>query len=529
MRWDDFRRSDNVEDDRDGGGFGGGGGIGIPVGGGGLGIGTVVVLGLIGWALGIDPSVLIGGAELVNSGRHYQQPYQPQRAAHRRAEGSDGRFRRRRARQHRGHLDAKFSRTAASNIARRACGCSPVRSRAAAASRRRRWGRSIARTTGASISIPRSSATCETRFRGCSGKACEFAEAYVIAHEVGHHVQNLLGILPKAQNAQRAAGSKAEANRIQVRVELQADCFAGVWANHSNQRWNSLEPGDVEAALQTAAAIGDDRLQQQSRGYVVPDAFTHGILGAAPALVHDRPESGQGVGLQHFRRRLHSRKGRSMPGIDESRQFVPLKIAVLTVSDTRELADDKSGATLVERIRAAGHVLAERAIVKDEVEAIRQQVKSLDRRQVHRRRDLDRRHRLHRPRRDAGGGRAAVREEDGRLRDDVPAGERAEDRHLGDPDARYRRRRQRDLYLLPAGLARRLQGRLGRDPGAPARLPLPAVQFRRDPAAARRASAAAEGERRDGLKNFRSFRQAGIGRMHCRDVPPGPRFAGTRL
>ena len=114
------------------------------------------------------------------------------------------------------------------------------------------------------------------RFRGCSGKACEFAEAYVIAHEVGHHIQNLLGTLPKAQSAQRAAGSKAEANRIQVRVELQADCLAGVWAHHSNQRWNSIEPGDVEAALQTAAAIGDDRLQQQSRGTVVPDSFTHG-------------------------------------------------------------------------------------------------------------------------------------------------------------------------------------------------------------------------------------------------------------
>ena len=114
------------------------------------------------------------------------------------------------------------------------------------------------------------------RFKGCSGKACEFADAYVIAHEVGHHVQNLLGILPKVQAEQRAVGSKVEANRIQVRVELQADCLAGVWAHHSNQRWNSIEPGDVEAALQTASAIGDDRLQQQSRGYVVPDAFTHG-------------------------------------------------------------------------------------------------------------------------------------------------------------------------------------------------------------------------------------------------------------
>jgi predicted metalloprotease len=116
----------------------------------------------------------------------------------------------------------------------------------------------------------------QVRFKGCSGKACEFAEAYVVAHEVGHHVQNLLGILPKAHEAQQAAGNKAAANRIQVRVELQADCFGGVWANRSNQKWNSIEPGDVEAALQTAAAIGDDRLQQQSRGYVVPDSFTHG-------------------------------------------------------------------------------------------------------------------------------------------------------------------------------------------------------------------------------------------------------------
>ena len=89
-------------------------------------------------------------------------------------------------------------------------------------------------------------------------------------------MQNLLGILPKAQQAQQAAGNKVAANRIQVRVELQADCFAGIWANQSNQRWKSIEPGDVAAALQTAAAIGDDRLQQQARGYVVRDSFTHG-------------------------------------------------------------------------------------------------------------------------------------------------------------------------------------------------------------------------------------------------------------
>jgi len=116
----------------------------------------------------------------------------------------------------------------------------------------------------------------ERRFRGCSGKACEFAQAYVISHEVGHHIQNLLGVLPRAQQMQQQVGNRAEANRIQVRVELQADCFAGVWAARSNQRWKFIEPGDVEAAMQTAAAIGDDRIQKQTQGTVVPDSFTHG-------------------------------------------------------------------------------------------------------------------------------------------------------------------------------------------------------------------------------------------------------------
>jgi len=97
----------------------------------------------------------------------------------------------------------------------------------------------------------------------------------VVAHEIGHHVQNLLGILPRVQQAQQAS-DQVEANQLQVRVELQADCFAGVWAHHAEEKWRVLEPGDVEAAMRTAAAIGDDRLQRRSQGYVVPDAFTHG-------------------------------------------------------------------------------------------------------------------------------------------------------------------------------------------------------------------------------------------------------------
>jgi predicted metalloprotease len=116
----------------------------------------------------------------------------------------------------------------------------------------------------------------EQKFRACTGKQCQFAEAYVIAHEIGHHVQNLLGILPRAQQMQQAADSKAAANNIQVRVELQADCLGGVWAYHAQQKYNFLEPGDVEGALGIASAIGDDRLQRQAGGRVVPDSFTHG-------------------------------------------------------------------------------------------------------------------------------------------------------------------------------------------------------------------------------------------------------------
>lgn len=103
----------------------------------------------------------------------------------------------------------------------------------------------------------------------------DFAQAYVIAHEVGHHVQTLLGISQKVQDARRRA-SETEANQLSVRLELQADCFAGVWAHHAHRSRQLLEEGDVEEGLAAASAIGDDRLQKQSQGYVSPDSFTHG-------------------------------------------------------------------------------------------------------------------------------------------------------------------------------------------------------------------------------------------------------------
>ena len=103
----------------------------------------------------------------------------------------------------------------------------------------------------------------------------DFAQAYVIAHEIGHHVQNLLGISDKVQSL-RARASQVEGNDLSVRLELQADCFAGVWANHAQKTRQILESGDVEEALNAATAIGDDRLQMRSKGYVAPDSFTHG-------------------------------------------------------------------------------------------------------------------------------------------------------------------------------------------------------------------------------------------------------------
>ncbi len=111
----------------------------------------------------------------------------------------------------------------------------------------------------------------QTRF----GAPGDFAQAYVIAHEIGHHVQNLLGIAEKV-NSLRSRASEAEANRLSVMMELQADCLSGVWAHHAQRTRNILEAGDIEEALNAASRIGDDRIQRQSRGYVTPDSFTHG-------------------------------------------------------------------------------------------------------------------------------------------------------------------------------------------------------------------------------------------------------------
>jgi predicted metalloprotease len=108
------------------------------------------------------------------------------------------------------------------------------------------------------------------------GAPGDFARAYVIAHEVGHHVQNLLGITDSAEQAERRAGGRSGANRVSIRIELQADCFAGVWAQQANRARKILEPGDLDQGLAAASSVGDDTLQKRTQGTVVPDSFTHG-------------------------------------------------------------------------------------------------------------------------------------------------------------------------------------------------------------------------------------------------------------
>jgi uncharacterized protein len=271
MQWDDFRRSANIDDRRDSGPMMGGGGMS----GSGLGIGGLIVVGLISWALGIDPRILIGGLEMVQ-GPGSQQQQRPTPAAKTGTPADQqGQF----VAAVLGDSEDRWSEIFRQQFNRDYQPPRLVLYRGSTQS-----GCGFAQSAMGPFYCPQDQRVyldisffndLENRFHGCSGKACQFSEAYVITHEVGHHVQNLLGILPKVQQAQQSM-STTQRNAAQVRVELQADCFAGVWANHSEQKWNFLEQGDIQAALQTASAIGDDRLQKQTQGYVVPDSFTHG-------------------------------------------------------------------------------------------------------------------------------------------------------------------------------------------------------------------------------------------------------------
>jgi len=259
MKWEGNRQSDNVEDRRGGGGFS------VP-GRRGIGIGTIVIALVGGWVLGINPLTLLG---LLSGGG---MPAQVQQAPAQRPPAED--------------TMARFVSTVLADT-------EDV------------W-QGLFRQAGGSYQEPRL-----VLFRGSTPTACgtgqaamgpfycpadqkvyidlgfyetlkhrlgapgDFAQAYVIAHEVGHHVQHLLGISRKVDQV-RGQVSQAEYNRLSVRLELQADCFAGVWAHHAHNARQILEQGDVQEAMNAAAQIGDDALQQASGAAVVPDSFTHG-------------------------------------------------------------------------------------------------------------------------------------------------------------------------------------------------------------------------------------------------------------
>lgn len=286
MRWGDFRASDNVEDRR---GMGG-----VPGGAGGLGMGAMIVLGLIGWALGIDPRILISGAEIATGGGGYQQSQQ--RGQQGEPQDEAGRF----AAKILGNtedvwktvLPAQANKQYAppkmvlfSDRTRSGCG--------AAQSAMGPFYCPLDQTVYIDLSFFQE---MQRRFKAGG----DFAYAYVIAHEVGHHVENQLGILPRVQQRQQEVGD-VERNQLSVRVELMADCLAGVWAFHSDQRYKSLEEGDIEEAIGAAQAIGDDRLQRQSQGTIVPDSFTHGSSAQRVRWLTTGLKSGQVQACDTFR------------------------------------------------------------------------------------------------------------------------------------------------------------------------------------------------------------------------------------
>jgi uncharacterized protein len=283
MRWEDLEQSSNIEDRRGEGGYVGGGGM--PIGGGGLGLGTIVVIALIGWGVfGINPLQMIG---MLSGGGGYQQSYPQQRPSNMQARRTGtpndqiGNFVSRilgSTEVEWKDIFAKDGQTYRPPILVMYSGSTDAACGGAARSAMGPFYCPADHRVYLDTSFFRE---IQTRFNGCSGSACQFSQAYVIAHEVGHHVQNLLGILPKVTARQRAV-SRVDANKLQVKVELQADCLAGVWANHENARQQRqgkppfIDQSDVAAALQTASAIGDDTLERKATGRVVPDSFTHG-------------------------------------------------------------------------------------------------------------------------------------------------------------------------------------------------------------------------------------------------------------
>ena len=295
MKWEDFESSQNIEDRR-GDGYSGGPSMGGGrVGAGHIGLGTVIVLGIIGYLTGINPAVLIGGAEMLNNmrggGQSAQQRQESVQRTHTQGAPNDqlGQF----VAKILGENEEVWSQVLPQqkNIRFRAptlvmfdgetdSGCGTAQS-----------------AMGPFYCPNDQKIYLDTAFfrdmKQRFGGGGDFAYAYVISHEMGHHIQNQLGILMQVHRAQERAASRAQANALSVRIELMADCLAGVWAANGNAKRNFLESGDIEKAVNTAQAIGDDRLQRATRGVVVPDSFTHGSSAQRVEWLERGLKSGQ--------------------------------------------------------------------------------------------------------------------------------------------------------------------------------------------------------------------------------------------
>lgn len=283
MRIDDEQQSSNFEDHRGsgGGGFGGGGMGPIALGGGGLGAVVLVVLGLL---FGVNPGDLMGGGQGGGAPSGYQQQgYAPGEAQ---APGAAGGGATSGASSGSGDAETVFARrvlTMTERVWTEVLGENGVRyvpPKLVVYSGADQTGCGTGQSAMGPFYCPADQKvyldlSFFKELSGRFGAPGRFAEAYVIAHEVGHHVQNLLGTSDKVEAARRGA-DRRESNQLSVRLELQADCYAGVWANRANRQRTFLEPGDVEQGLKAASSVGDDTLQRQTQGRVVPDAFTHG-------------------------------------------------------------------------------------------------------------------------------------------------------------------------------------------------------------------------------------------------------------
>lgn len=267
MLWQKGRRSDNVEDA--GQGSGGGGGFG----GRGLGIGGIIILAIIGMVFFKDPTALLGGQGDPGAATQQQTQQEPARQVGDQAAANDPQVDFVRAIL--GETEDTWGEIFSAN------GQQYERPKLVLFRDGVRTACGSASSAVGPFYCPGDHKvyldlgffqTMQQRFHS----AGDFARAYVIAHEVGHHVQNLVGVFDKVNDARRRGAPMEGAKGLSVRQELQADCFAGVWANRSNQRQQWLQPGDVESAINAATAIGDDTLQEQSQGRVVPDSFTHG-------------------------------------------------------------------------------------------------------------------------------------------------------------------------------------------------------------------------------------------------------------